>query len=281
MDSPEFYNNKSSATMDYYRSRSSQTKSRKELWVQQNCPPQQKFAPSPATPGDGRNYVAQQNYPLQQNFNSTSAGPGDGRGTGVQSNSIPQSYIPQQNYDPVPVGQRTGGRETYQAERRESMPSYQRTSHRREKEIIYKLQAHFESIQRIVDSTTLPYAMYYLRNRFSPFPSDEPGEKDITFKSVLLNNCQEAFEGAENRSCALLETSVMSYRGYNAKVQQLLRDYIDGKEPNKGVNPDEAVAFGAAVQGSILSGEGGEETKGVFFFSQCLYTNLIYISSVY
>ncbi|KAF9590581.1 hypothetical protein IFM89_035899, partial [Coptis chinensis] len=46
------------------------------------------------------------------------------------------------------------------------------------------------------------------------------------------------------------------------KVQQLLRDYFDGKEPNKGVNPDEAVAFGAAVQGSILSGEGGEETKG-------------------
>uniref|UniRef100_A0ACD5Z949 Uncharacterized protein n=1 Tax=Avena sativa TaxID=4498 RepID=A0ACD5Z949_AVESA len=47
------------------------------------------------------------------------------------------------------------------------------------------------------------------------------------------------------------------------KVQQLLRDYFDGKEPSKGVNPDEAVAFGAAVQGSILSGEGGDETKDI------------------
>jgi heat shock protein 5 len=47
------------------------------------------------------------------------------------------------------------------------------------------------------------------------------------------------------------------------KVQQLLRDYFDGKEPNKGVNPDEAVAYGAAVQGGILSGEGGEETKDI------------------
>merc|ERR1740138_1858134 len=45
------------------------------------------------------------------------------------------------------------------------------------------------------------------------------------------------------------------------KVQQLLKDFFNGKEPNKGVNPDEAVAYGAAVQGGVLSGEGGEETK--------------------
>merc|ERR1712164_121698 len=47
------------------------------------------------------------------------------------------------------------------------------------------------------------------------------------------------------------------------KVQALLREYFDGKEPNKGVNPDEAVAYGAAVQGGILSGEGGDETKDI------------------
>merc|ERR1712057_98696 len=37
------------------------------------------------------------------------------------------------------------------------------------------------------------------------------------------------------------------------KVQTLIKDFFNGKEPNKGINPDEAVAFGAAVQGGILS----------------------------
>ena len=38
------------------------------------------------------------------------------------------------------------------------------------------------------------------------------------------------------------------------KVQQLVRDFF-GKEPHKGVNPDEVVAVGAAVQGGVLAGE--------------------------
>jgi len=47
------------------------------------------------------------------------------------------------------------------------------------------------------------------------------------------------------------------------KVQQLIKDFFNGKEPNRGINPDEAVAYGAAVQGGILGGEQSEATKDI------------------
>ena len=45
------------------------------------------------------------------------------------------------------------------------------------------------------------------------------------------------------------------------KVQSLLRDFFDGKELNQRINPDEAVAYGAAVQGGILSGDDSAEVQ--------------------
>ncbi|TYI50736.1 hypothetical protein E1A91_D12G123500v1 [Gossypium mustelinum] len=45
------------------------------------------------------------------------------------------------------------------------------------------------------------------------------------------------------------------------KVQQLLQDFFNGKELCKSINPDEAVAYGAAVQAAILSGEGDDKVQ--------------------
>merc|ERR1719343_734642 len=82
------------------------------------------------------------------------------------------------------------------------------------------------------------------------------------FKKTLTP-VQKVMDDSELKKSEIDEVVLVGGSTRIPKVQQLLKDFFNGKEPNKGINPDEAVAYGAAVQGGILSGEGGEETKDI------------------
>ncbi|XP_046568356.1 heat shock 70 kDa protein C-like [Haliotis rubra] len=43
------------------------------------------------------------------------------------------------------------------------------------------------------------------------------------------------------------------------KIQQLVKEFLDGKEPNRGINPEEVVAYGAAVHGRVMAEDGDND----------------------
>lgn len=54
------------------------------------------------------------------------------------------------------------------------------------------------------------------------------------------------------------------------KIQQLVKEFFNGKEPSRGINPDEAVAYGAAVQAGVLSGD--QDTGDLVLLDVCPLT---------
>jgi len=74
----------------------------------------------------------------------------------------------------------------------------------------------------------------------------------------LLNRCRQPFESAlKDANLAATKLDEVVLVGGSSRmpmVQELVRK-MTGKEPNKGVNPDEVVAVGAAIQGGVLGGE--------------------------
>jgi len=77
--------------------------------------------------------------------------------------------------------------------------------------------------------------------------------------SDMMYTAMQAMEDANMKKEQIQEIVLVGGSTRIPKVQQLISDYFGGKTPNKGVNPDEAVAYGAAVQGAILSGDSDEK----------------------
>ncbi|CCD11770.1 unnamed protein product [Trypanosoma congolense IL3000] len=74
------------------------------------------------------------------------------------------------------------------------------------------------------------------------------------FKGTLIP-VQRVLEDAKLKKSDIHEIVLVGGSTRVPKVQQLISDFFGGKELNRGINPDEAVAYGAAVQAAVLTGE--------------------------
>lgn len=71
---------------------------------------------------------------------------------------------------------------------------------------------------------------------------------------ATLDPCRKALSDAGLKPTDINEVILVGGSTRIPAIQQLVKDFF-GKEPSKGVNPDEVVAIGAAIQGGVLSGE--------------------------
>ena len=71
-----------------------------------------------------------------------------------------------------------------------------------------------------------------------------------------IKPCRQALTDAELRASDIDEVVLVGGQTRMPKVQEAVQQFFD-KEPHKGVNPDEVVAIGAAIQGGVLSGDEG------------------------
>ena len=78
----------------------------------------------------------------------------------------------------------------------------------------------------------------------------------------LFRKCMDPVEQCvKDAKCRIHDVVLVGGSTRIPKVQQLLQNFFDGMELCKSINPDEAVAYGAAVQAAILSGEGGAKLQ--------------------
>lgn len=98
-------------------------------------------------------------------------------------------------------------------------------------------------------ATGLDFSETLTRARFEELNND-------LFKKTL-GPVERALKDAKLSKADIDEIVLVGGSTRIPKVQEMISEYFDGKEPCKGINPDEAVAYGAAVQGGILTGQGG------------------------
>lgn len=127
------------------------------------------------------------------------------------------------------------------------------------KTAIQKLRREVEIAKRnlsVVHSTQIEIEDIVEGHNFSETLTRAKFEElnDDLFKETL-EPVKKVLEDAKYEKNKIDEIVLVGGSTRIPKIQQIIKDFFGGKEPNRGINPDEAVAYGAAIQAGILLGE--------------------------
>ncbi|XP_014254569.1 heat shock 70 kDa protein cognate 3 [Cimex lectularius] len=130
---------------------------------------------------------------------------------------------------------------------------------RKDNRAVQKLRREVEKAKRALSSS------HQVRIEIESFYDGEDFSETLTrakfeelnmdlFRSTM-KPVQKVLEDADMNKKDVDEIVLVGGSTRIPKVQALVKEFFNGKEPSRGINPDEAVAYGAAVQAGVLSGE--------------------------
>jgi len=130
---------------------------------------------------------------------------------------------------------------------------------RKDARAVQKLRREVEKAKRALS------AAHQVRVEVESLIDGEDFSETLT-RAKFEELCMDLFKGTLKPVQKVMEDSELSKKEIDEivlvggstripKIQQLVKDFFNGKEPSRGINPDEAVAYGAAVQAGVLSGD--------------------------
>jgi len=130
---------------------------------------------------------------------------------------------------------------------------------RKDSRAVQKLRREVEKAKRALS------AAHQVRLEVESIMDGEDFSETLT-RAKFEELCMDLFKGTLKPVQKVMEDSELSKKEIDEivlvggstripKIQQLVKDFFNGKEPSRGINPDEAVAYGAAVQAGVLSGD--------------------------
>jgi heat shock protein 5 len=134
---------------------------------------------------------------------------------------------------------------------------------RQDKRAVQKLRREVERAKKVLSSQTqvrIEIEAFHGGEDFSETLSRARFEEiNMDLFKKTLDPVDKVLEDSKLKKHEIDEVVLVGGSTRIPKIQQLLKAHFNGKEPNRGVNPDEAVAYGAAVQAGVIAGDQGTE----------------------